>query len=413
MAKYDYGSLKMGSATSTKRMRESTQRMQAQVTAVQNIVQDSKRQDIPYDQLIRYADNRDNDDENIDDLVQSIKTIGFQSTILVRKVPHEMKYEILSGHRRWRAFGQLLKEDPKFEDGKMPCIVLPEDTSDKLAKMANILLNLETVSLTPKQKRQAVVDLSKLMEEGGKLPMEKAEYIAQKLNTSTLTVFRYRKFDNKLIPELGELMDSEYITQNQCEEFSRLTESNQVLVFQTLLKQIQNNEQKPTIDADILEKMITDDKQIQKEDAARDKKIENIENKIAQNKEKLDDPTYTGQRTETIENKIRQLTEERDYLLEERVKAQKRESEAARSNRQTKKTISEALKTITKDNDISDNERAMAIAYSDKLTKLNQALNNMSTLIYRDKTKLNEDQISKLEEVSKDIIQLIKHCKGK
>ena len=413
MAKYDYGSLKMGSATSTKRMKESTQRMQAQVTAVQNIVQDSKRQDIPYDQLIRYADNRENDDENIDDLVQSIKTIGFQSTILVRKVPHEMKYEILSGHRRWRAFGQLLKEDPKFEDGKMPCIVLPEDTSDKLAKMANILLNLETVSLTPKQKRQAVVDLSKLMEEGGKLPMEKAEYIAQKLNTSTLTVFRYRKFDNKLIPELGELMDSEYITQNQCEEFSRLTESNQVLVFQTLLKQIQNNEQKPTIDADILEKMITDDKQIQKEDAARDKKIENIENKIAQNKEKLDDPTYTGQRTETIENKIRQLTEERDFLLEERVKAQKRESEAARSNRQTKKTISEALKTITKDNDISDNERAMAIAYSDKLTKLNQALNNMSTLIYRDKTKLNEDQISKLEEVSKDIIQLIKHCKGK
>ena len=413
MAKYDYGSLKMGSATSTKRMRESTQRMQAQVTAVQNIVQDSKRQDIPYDQLIRYADNRDNDDENIDDLVQSIKTIGFQSTILVRKVPHEMKYEILSGHRRWRAFGQLLKEDPKFEDGKMPCIVLPEDTSDKMAKMANILLNLETVSLTPKQKRQAVVDLSKLMEEGGKLPMEKAEYIAQKLNTSTLTVFRYRKFDNKLIPELGELMDSEYITQNQCEEFSRLTESNQVLVFQTLLKQIQNNEQRPSIDADILEKMITDDKQIQKEDAARDKKIENIENKIAQNKEKLDDPTYTGQRTETIENKIRQLTEERDFLLEERVKAQKRESEAARSNRQTKKTISEALKTITKDNDISDNERAMAIAYSDKLTKLNQALNNMSTLIYRDKTKLNEDQISKLEEVSKDIIQLIKHCKGK
>jgi len=413
MAKYDYGSLKMGSATSTKRMRESTQRMQAQVTAVQNIVQDSKRQDIPYDQLIRYADNRDNDDENIDDLVQSIKTIGFQSTILVRKVPHEMKYEILSGHRRWRAFGQLLKEDPKFEEGKMPCIVLPEDTSDKLAKMANILLNLETVSLTPKQKRQAVVDLSKLMEEGGKLPMEKAEYIAQKLNTSTLTVFRYRKFDNKLIPELGELMDSEYITQNQCEEFSRLTESNQVLVFQTLLKQIQNNEQRPSIDADILEKMITDDKQIQKEDAARDKKIENIENKIAQNKEKLDDPTYTGQRTETIENKIRQLTEERDFLLEERVKAQKRESEAARSNRQTKKTISEALKTITKDNDISDNERAMAIAYSDKLTKLNQALNNMSTLIYRDKTKLNEDQISKLEEVSKDIIQLIKHCKGK
>ena len=413
MAKYDYGSLKMGSATSTKRMRESTQRMQAQVTAVQNIVQDSKRQDIPYDQLIRYADNRDNDDENIDDLVQSIKTIGFQSTILVRKVPHEMKYEILSGHRRWRAFGQLLKEDPKFEDGKMPCIVLPEDTSDKMAKMANILLNLETVSLTPKQKRQAVVDLSKLMEEGGKLPMEKAEYIAQKLNTSTLTVFRYRKFDNKLIPELGELMDSEYITQNQCEEFSRLTESNQVLVFQTLLKQIQNNEQKPTIDADILEKMIAEDKQIQKEDVARDKKIENIENKIAQNKEKLDDPTYTGQRTETIENKIRQLTEERDFLLEERVKAQKRESEAARSNRQTKKTISEALKTITKDNDISDNERAMAIAYSDKLTKLNQALNNMSTLIYRDKTKLNEDQISKLEEVSKDIIQLIKHCKGK
>ena len=413
MAKYDYGSLKMGSATSTKRMKESTQRMQAQVTAVQNIVQDSKRQDIPYDQLIRYADNRENDDENIDDLVQSIKTIGFQSTILVRKVPHEMKYEILSGHRRWRAFGQLLKEDPKFEDGKMPCIVLPEDTSDKMAKMANILLNLETVSLTPKQKRQAVVDLSKLMEEGGKLPMEKAEYIAQKLNTSTLTVFRYRKFDNKLIPELGELMDSEYITQNQCEEFSRLTESNQVLVFQTLLKQIQNNEQRPSIDADILEKMITDDKQIQKEDAARDKKIENIENKIAQNKEKLDDPTYTGQRTETIENKIRQLTEERDFLLEERVKAQKRESEAARSNRQTKKTISEALKTITKDNDISDNERAMAIAYSDKLTKLNQALNNMSTLIYRDKTKLNEDQISKLEEVSKDIIQLIKHCKGK
>ena len=413
MAKYDYGSLKMGSATSTKRMKESKQRMQAQVTAVQNIVQDSKRQDIPYDQLIRYADNRENDDENIDDLVQSIKTIGFQSTILVRKVPHEKKFEILSGHRRWRAFGELLKENPEFEDGKMPCIVLPEDTSDKLAKMANILLNLETVGLTPKQKRQAVVDLSRLMEEGGKLPMEKAEYIAQKLNTSTLTVFRYRKFDNKLIPELGELMDSEYITQNQCEEFSRLTESNQVLVFQTLLTQIQNNEQKPTIDADILEKMIAEDKHLLKEDAARDKKIETIESKIAQNKEKLEDPTYTGQRTETIENKIRQLTEERDFLLEERVKAQKRESEAARTNRQTKKTISEALKSVTKDNDISDTERAMAIAYSDKLTKLNQALNNMSTLIYRDKTKLNDDQIAKLEEVSNDIIQLIKHCKGK
>lgn len=411
MPKIDYSALKMGAATSSSKMKESTQRMQSQVKAVQNIVQDSKRQDIPYEQLIRFADNRENDNENIDDLVKSIKTIGFQSTILVRKLPHQMKYEILSGHRRWRAFGLLLKENPKFEDGKMPCIVLPEDTSDKVAKMANILLNLETVGLTPKQKRQAVVDLSKLMEDNGKLSMDNANYIAQKLSTSTLTVYRYRKFDNKLIPELGELMDSEFITQNQCEEFSRLTESNQVLVFQTLLEQIKNNEQKPMIQADILEKMITADKQIQKEDAAREKKIETIENKISQNKDKLEDPNYTGQKTETVQNKIRQLEEERDFLLQERLKAQKRESENARLNRQTKKTIAEALRTVAKDNEISNEERAMALAYSDKLTKLNQAVNNMSNLIYRDKTKLNTEQLGKLEEVVNDIKRLIDHCK--
>ncbi|OON85738.1 hypothetical protein BXO88_10790 [Oribacterium sp. C9] len=412
MSKVDYTALQMGAATNIEKMKLSKEKMQHQVAAVQSIVSDSKRVDIPYNQLVRYTENRENDDENIDDLVQSIKTIGFQSTILVRKIPHEVKYEILSGHRRWRAFGKILEENPNFEDGKMPAIVLPDNTSDKTAKMANILLNLETVGLTPKQRRQSVVELTQLFEENGKLPVDKANYIAQKLNTNALTVYRYRKFSNKLIPELGELLDNEFITQNQCEEFSRLTESNQVLVYQTLIEQIDNKVSKPSIDPDKLNEMIENDKQIQKIDNNRDKQIKSIESNITKNQERLDDPNYTGMSSDILVRKIKELEAQRDTLLEEKVKSQKRESEAVRRLKQSKKTINDAAKATSSNAEITDEERAVALAYSDKLNKLNLAMNNMSNLIYRDKITLSQDQISKLKEVMGDMNRLIEYCQG-
>ena len=411
----NYGALKVGKDSSKNKINSLVEKQRKTQQLIKEIVPNSHTQGIKIDKLERYERNRSNDDERIDDLVDSYKRLGFVSQLLVQKIKGKDKYRIVSGHRRWRALLELLKEQPNFLPGReVPCIIIPEDVNDKIVREANIRMNIDTVRLSPKEYREQINELIDLRKnEEGKLTVDATKYIASFFGINELSVYRYSRLNDKLIPELNELMDKGYITQNQADQFTKLNKSTQILFYNDLIKQIEEGNYKPSISTEQFEQLLAQDKASQAEVKEVEKQISANDKKIADREERLEDNSISDYKTTKYVQELEELRRQNEELRRKNELSAKREAESARLNRETKKTINEALKTLAEDTQISDTDKATAIAYSDKLTKLNQAVNNMSNIIYRDRTRLNEEQLSKLKDVSKELIRLIEYCEGK
>lgn len=415
MPKFDYGKMKMGKDQDTVAINNVLTKQTQTKALVDELAPNSKSMNIKIDKLVRYERNRSNDDEEIDDLVDSYERLGFISVLTVRRIKGKDKYEIISGHRRWRALMEILKKQPNFlPKREVPCIVLPEDTDEKLVREMNIRMNIDNVRLNPKEYREQINELIDLRKnEKGELTADAVRYITSKLGIKRITVYRYSRLNEKLIPELGELMDKGYINQNQADQFTQLNKSTQYLFYNDLYKQIEEGNFKPTIDKKLFEEALNQDKLSQTKEKELDKQISSTEKTIAEKQERMKDDTLSDYKMDKLQQQVNHLIEENNKLREAKRLSEKREAESARLNRETKKTINMAMKTLTEDTEISDTEKAIALVYSDKLTKLNQALNNMGTVIYRDRTRLNTEQLSKLKEALKELTRLVEYCEEK
>lgn len=151
------------------------------------------------------------DDSRMDELVESIKTNGILSPVIVRPL-NDGTYEMISGHRRMHAAGRAGLT-------KIPAIVKP--LSDDEATIIMVDANVQREEILPserafafKMKMDAIKHQGKHIEmtfphDGGKI-VDTSDIVGAASNVSGTTVERYIQL-TKLIPELMDLVDKKKI----------------------------------------------------------------------------------------------------------------------------------------------------------------------------------------------------------
>lgn len=314
---------------------------------------------VQYDDLMRYEKNRSNDNEAIDDLVNSILRNGFITSISVRK--NRDKYVILSGHRRWRAFGKILEKDPQFNNRKIPAIVLPSDITDKQAREMNIRLNLDSEDLTPKEKRESILELISIYEDdNGKLSQEAAELVAKKLHKTAVTIYNYRKVQKNLCPELASLLNDGSISDTDALNYCKLKESNQLLVFNTLLTK-DARKGKVKLDAEELDIIRETDKEEREEENSAKLNVAEIEKRIAD----------ASPDAEELRTQLEEAKKELELV-------RKRESEAKLRNRADRNIIKKAREAVKGESASAEEKQNVILATDSYINDIAKYVNRLS-----------------------------------
>ena len=314
---------------------------------------------VQYDDLVRYEKNRTNDNEAIDDLVNSILRNGFITSISVRK--NGDKYVILSGHRRWRAFGKILEKDPQFNNRKIPAIILPSDITDKQAREMNIRLNLDSEDLTPKEKRESILELISIYEDdNGKLSQEAAELVAKKLHKTAVTIYNYRKVQKNLCPELASLLNDGSISDTDALNYCKLKESNQLLVFNTLLTK-DARKGKVKLDAEELDIIRETDKEEREEENSAKLNVAEIEKRIAD----------ASPDAEELRTQLEEAKKELELV-------RKRESEAKLRNRADRNIIKKAREAVKGESASAEEKQNVILATDSYINDIAKYVNRLS-----------------------------------
>lgn len=318
---------------------------------------------VQYDDLVRYEKNRTNDNESIDELVNSILRNGFITSITVRK--QDNKYVILSGHRRWRAFGKILESDPQFNNRKLPAIIVPADMNDKKAREMNIRLNLDAEDLSPKEKREAILELISIYEtEDGKLSQEAAELVAKKLHKTAVTIYNYRKVQKNLCPELASLLNDGSISDTDALNYCKLNESNQLLVFNTLLTK---DPRKGKVKLDQEEMSIikeTDKAEKEAEDAAK-LNVNEIKKQLAEAQ------SSNGEEVEQLKTKLEESQKELELV-------RKREYEAKSRNRADRNIIKKAREAVKNETASLSEKQSVILATDSYINDIAKKVNQLA-----------------------------------
>lgn len=118
-----------------------------------------------------YQPRRNFKKEELEELAQSIKSVGLIHPPLVRYIPHEDCYELISGERRFRA-SQLA--------GKSKIPVFVRSSSHAISAQAALIENIQRVDLNPLEIAKA---LKKLTEDFGFSQDQLAHKIGKKRST--------------------------------------------------------------------------------------------------------------------------------------------------------------------------------------------------------------------------------------
>ena len=162
------------------------------------------------------------DNEEMNALIESIQEQGILSPLIVRpKENTEDEYEIVSGHRRFRA---AVKAGIK----EVPALIVPLDRD--AAAIAVVDSNLHREHILPSEKAFAYKLKAEALRHQGKrsdltseqvAPKLATEIIAESDNTSKDTVKRYIRLTN-LIPPILDMVDEKRIAFTPAVELSYL-----------------------------------------------------------------------------------------------------------------------------------------------------------------------------------------------
>ena len=174
------------------------------------------------------------DDESMNELVESIKERGLIQPVLVR--PVEDGYEMVSGHRRKRAFELAGIE-------KIPARV-KELTRDE-AILAMVDSNLQREQILPSEKAKAYKMRLEAMKRQGKrtdltsvptaqkLGKTSRELLGEQVGESQDQIRRYIRL-NEPVPEILNLIDDGKIAMRPAVEISYLPEESQKQLFDAM-----------------------------------------------------------------------------------------------------------------------------------------------------------------------------------
>ena len=204
--------------------------------------EDLKRErlmDIPISQIREFPEHpyKVKDDESMVELVESIKTRGLIQPVLVRPLD-DGTYEMVSGHRRKRAFELAGIE-------KIPARV-KELTRDE-AILSMVDSNLQRDEILPSEKAFAYkMRLEAMNRQAGRpkkenlTPVESNfekqrtnEVLAEEVGESREQIRRYIRLTN-LIPELLDLVDEKLIAMRPAVEISYFTPEAQMWLYDAI-----------------------------------------------------------------------------------------------------------------------------------------------------------------------------------
>ena len=225
------------------------------------------------------------DDESMDELVESIKERGLIQPVIIRPVEDGM-YEMVSGHRRKRAF-----EIAGYE--KIPARVKEMSRDEAILSMVDSNLQRETV--LPSEKARAYKMRLDAMKRQGKrtdltlsptgTKLRSDQQLADEVGESRNQIQRLIRL-NYLVPEMLDLVDEGKVAMRPAVEISYLPEEIQY----DLLEAMEYNEATPSHDqtirmrkayqegkltTEVVENIMEEPKPNQKEKSPfRDKRIE-------------------------------------------------------------------------------------------------------------------------------------------
>ena len=200
--------------------------------------EDLKRErlmEIPISEIRDFPDHpyKVKDDEAMLELVESIRTRGLIQPVLVRPV-EDGKYEMVSGHRRKRAF-----ELANIE--KIPARVMELTRDEAILSMVDS--NLQRDEILPSEKAFAYKMRMDAMKRQGhrtdltSSPLETklrtTEILAQDVGESRAQIDRYIRLTN-LIPALLNLVDEKLIAMRPAVEISYLSQDAQRWIFEAI-----------------------------------------------------------------------------------------------------------------------------------------------------------------------------------
>lgn len=225
------------------------------------------------------------DDESMDELVESIKERGLIQPVIIRPIEDGM-YEMVSGHRRKRAF-----EIAGYE--KIPARVKEMSRDEAILSMVDSNLQRETV--LPSEKARAYKMRLDAMKRQGKrtdltlsptgTKLRSDQQLADEVGESRNQIQRLIRL-NYLVPEMLDLVDEGKVAMRPAVEISYLPEEIQY----DLLEAMEYNEATPSHDqtirmrkayqegkltTEVVENIMEEPKPNQKEKSPfRDKRIE-------------------------------------------------------------------------------------------------------------------------------------------
>ena len=194
--------------------------------------------EIPLDEIDEFPDHpyKVKDDEDMMNLVESIRENGVLTPATVRK-KEDGRYEMLSGHRRWRAC-QLLGLDT------LRCEIVELDRNAATIFMCDS--NLQRTVILPSEKAFAYKMRLEAMKRQGKrtdltsVPlaqklegMTSREILGKEVGESQDQVRRYIRL-TELIPEILELVDEGQIAMRPAVEISYLPKELQEELFKNM-----------------------------------------------------------------------------------------------------------------------------------------------------------------------------------
>ena len=216
------------------------------------------------------------DNDEMNNLITSVQQQGIMTPLIVRPLEGTTdEYEIISGHRRFRAA-------QKAGIAEVPAFIRPVSRDD--AAIMVVDSNLHREHLLPSEKAFAYKLKADALNHQGKrtdltskqlAPKLSTELIAEQEGTSKDTVKRYIRL-TKLIPDILKMVDEQRIAFSVGVELSYLTENEQQELFEAIeledktpslsqAIQMKKLSQAGKLDSETISKLISEEKPNQRE----------------------------------------------------------------------------------------------------------------------------------------------------
>jgi len=176
-------------------------------------------------------------ESEIEELASNIEDIGLKQPIVIKETKGEEKpYQIIVGHRRWRAFQSLL-ESGNTAFATIPAIVEDVNLSELKERKAWVTTNTlirtdyslsERLALIAEAEEIVEIERKEGLVESG---TRTVDLVAGLLGISKGSVISYKKL-NDLIEPYKEKFDQGYITLKSATEIAALSEKEQLAIHE-------------------------------------------------------------------------------------------------------------------------------------------------------------------------------------